>query len=276
MKLDAHHHFWAYDPSEYGWIGEEMRVIQRDFLPADLVPEIHAAGIDGVISVQARQSTEETAWLLELAGQHEFIRGVVGWVPLVSPQVGGELERFAANPKFRAVRHVVQGELDARFLRREDFNAGIRALKAFDLVYDLLIHERQLPQTLEFVDRHPGQIFVLDHLAKPRIAAGEMEPWRQQIRELAKRENVFCKLSGMVTEASWKSWNDEHLRPYADTVLEAFGPARTMFGSDWPVCLVASGYARWAQTVERLTAGLSGAERAQIFGGTAARAYRLS
>ena len=276
MKIDAHHHFWKYDPVEYDWISEEMSAIRRDFLPPHLKEESALAGIDGVVSVQARQTLAETAALLEFARDHAFIWGVVGWVPLVAPDAAGHLEAFAAESKFRGVRHVLQGEPDDLYLLRDDFNAGIRALRRLDLVYDLLIFERHLPQTITFVDRHPSQVFVLDHAAKPRIKEGVFEPWNTRLRELAKRENVFCKLSGLVTEADWGGWTDEQLRPYAETVLEAFGPARTMFGSDWPVCLVASEYRRWLETVEHFARGLSRSEQAQLFGGTAARAYKLA
>ena len=275
MRIDSHQHFWQYDPVEYGWIGEEMSALRRDFLPADLQVEIDAAGIDGVISVQARQTLAETAWLLELAERHDSIVGVVGWVPLISPEVTADLERFVAAPGLKGVRHVLQDEPDEQYILREDFNAGIRALRRFDLAYDILIFERHLPQTIAFVDRHPQQVFVLDHVAKPRIREKALEPWRTNLRELAKRENVFCKMSGMVTEADWRRWTPEGLGPYFDAVLEAFGPARLMFGSDWPVCRAASEYARWVNTVEQLASRLSPTEQRQLFGETACRAYRL-
>ena len=275
MRIDSHHHFWKYDPVEYGWIDHDMRAIRRDFLPADLAVAIGAAGLDGVISVQARQSVEETAALLEFARANEFIKGVVGWVPLVSPGVEDDLAAFAAEPKLRGVRHVLQAEADDFYMLRDDFNAGIRALKCFGLAYDILIFARHLPQTVTFVDRHPGQVFVLDHVGKPDIKAGLFEPWNTDIRELAKRENVCCKLSGMVTEAAWSEWTPAQLRPYVETVLEAFGPARTMFGSDWPVCLVASTYERWHETVQGFVAPLSPDEQAQVFGETARRVYQL-
>ena len=275
MRIDSHHHFWKYDPVEYGWIGPDMRGLQRDFLLADLEKETASAGIDGVVSVQARQTVEETAWLLEVAGGSDLVKGVVGWVPLISPTVEADLERFAAHGKLKGVRHVLQGEPDD-YMLHEDFNAGIRALKASGLVYDILIFERQLPPSITLVDRHPAQTFVLDHVAKPRIKDGLFEPWNQNIRVLARRPNVYCKLSGMVTEADWSGWSDEQLRPYVDTVLEAFGPARLMFGSDWPVCLVASTYPGWRETVASLTEQLSTDERARLFGGTAMEAYSLS
>ena len=275
MRIDSHHHFWKYDPAEYGWIGPDMALLQRDYLPEHLEETAAAAGIDGVVSVQARQSVEETGWLLELARDRRLVRGVVGWVPLVSPDVEESLERFAAEPKLRGVRHVLQGEPDERYMLRDDFNVGIRALRRFGLVYDILIFERHLPPTIEFVDRHPDQIFVLDHVAKPRIKDGLLKPWDENLRELARRENVFCKLSGMVTEADWQGWTDEQLQPYLDTVLAAFGSRRVMFGSDWPVCLVASDYGRWVETIRRCTAQFSSDEQEAIFGGTAAKAYGL-
>jgi L-fuconolactonase len=274
--IDAHHHFWRYTPEEYGWISEAMRVIRRDFLPADLAAEIRAAGVKGVISVQARQTMEETRWLLELAREHDFVRGVVGWVPLIEPGIAATLEKLrTAHPKLRGVRHVLQGEPDDRYMLREDFNRGISALQPLDLAYDLLIFERHLPQAIEFVDRHPRQVFVLDHIAKPRIRDGAIEPWRTLLRELAQRPQVYCKLSGLVTEADPGAWTEAELRPYFDAVLEAFGPERLMFGSDWPVCLTACDYARWLALVQGWIRSLSNGERQRILGGTAIEAYRL-
>jgi L-fuconolactonase len=275
MRIDAHHHFWTYDPVQYGWISDEMRALRRDFLPPDLRAEIAAAGVDGVVTVQARQSLAETRWLLELAGAHDFVRGVVGWVPLVSPKVRDELAAFAGHPKLKAVRHVLQGEPDPDYMLRPDFNAGISALREFGLTYDILIYERHLPQTLEFVDRHPEQVFVVDHIAKPRIRENVLSPWREHIRELARRAHVYCKLSGLVTEADFGAWTPEQLGPYMETVLEAFGPGRTMFGSDWPVCLAACSYTRWHEVVSAFLSRLSAAEQASVWGGAAAQAYRL-
>ena len=275
MRIDAHHHFWTYDPLEYDWIDDEMSVIRRDFLPEDLCAAMSGAGIDGVVSVQARQTIEETRWLLDLAGRHDFIRGVVGWVPLVSAGVEEEIERLAASAKLRAVRHVLQGEADDRFMLRDDFNAGIGVLKRHSLAYDILIFERHLPQTIQFVDRHPEQVFILDHVAKPRIADNVLSPWRENIRELARRENVYCKLSGMVTEADYRAWTPAQLAPYVEVVLEAFGPRRLMAGSDWPVCLVACAYKRWWELVKGFIASLSAHEQREVLGGTAVRAYQL-
>jgi len=275
MRIDAHHHFWAYDPDAYAWISEQMAVIRRDFLPEHLAEELAGAGLGGAVSVQARQSLEETEWLLALAHANEFIRGVVGWVPLIAEHVAATLERFAGNPKLRSVRHVLQDEEDDAYMLRDDFNRGIRALREFGLVYDILIFERHLPQTIEFVDRHPDQPFVLNHCAKPRIREGILSPWRERIRELAERQNVSCKISGLTTEADWTNWQPADLRPYVETVLDAFGPDRTMLGSDWPVCLVATGYTQWFETVSGFLAGLSQSERTAVRGGTAARVYGL-
>jgi len=275
MTIDSHHHFWRYDPVQYDWIDESMSAIRRDFLPEDLRSAISQAGIDGVISVQAHQALEETSWLLDLASKHAFIHGVVGWVPLASPDVKSVLESLAIERKLVGVRHVVQGEPDENFILRDDFNAGISALLKFGLRYDILIFERHLPQTIQFVDRHPNQIFILDHIAKPKIKSVELDPWRRNIAELARRDNVYCKISGMVTEADPRNWTVEQLRPYFDTVLGAFGPDRLMFGSDWPVCLVGVEYARWAEIVRKWTEPLQPSSRERIFGGTAIEAYGL-
>ncbi len=275
MVIDSHHHFWRYTDADYGWIPPEWSVIKRDFLPSDLQREITAAGVDGVISVQARQSLVETEWLLDLAARHPFIRGVVGWVPLIDPAIETHLDRFAAAPKLRALRHVLQGEPDDGYMLRADFNRGISALTRRGLTYDILILERHLPATITFVDRHPNQVFILDHIAKPRIGAGELEPWAKNIRELARRPNVTCKLSGMVTEADVATWTPSQLKPYFDVVLDAFGPQRLLFGSDWPVCLAGVSYSGWKQTVESLLRGITPRERAAIFGGNAIDIYRL-
>ena len=275
MMIDAHHHLWKYSAADYGWINPEMGVIRRDFLPADLEPVLHHFGIEGAVAVQARQTLEETAWLLELAAKNNFMRGVVGWVPLADgDSVRRHLERFTAFAKFRGVRHVVQDEADPRFILRADFNQGVRALLEFKLRYDILIFERHLPAAIEFVDRHPKQVFILDHIAKPRIREKIVTPWDRNIRELAKRPNVYCKLSGMVTEAGPR-WTPQSLAPYIETVLAAFGPKRVMFGSDWPVMLLAADYERWYRTVSLAIARLSKAEQERIMGGTAIEAYGL-
>jgi len=274
-KLDSHHHFWNYDPLQHGWMNDDMRALRRDFLPPDLKHEIDAAGIDGAVTVQARQSLEETDWLLALAKENDFIRGVVGWVPLTQPNVKDDLVRFADKPKLKAVRHVIQDEPDQDYILRDDFNCGIEALGDFGLAYDILIFERHLPQTVRFVDRHPTLVFILDHVAKPGIKENLLSPWQENISQLAERDNVYCKLSGMATEADYRQWTEEQLTPYMEIVLDAFGPERLMFGSDWPVCLVACGYKRWLAVVQRFISKLSAAEQEAIIGGTAVDAYRL-
>jgi len=274
-RIDAHHHLWRYSNDEFAWISPAMETLKRDFFAAELVGEMRAVGVAGCVAVQARQSLEETRWLLECAAECEAIRGVVGWVPLADPEVGAILREFAADGRLKGVRHIVQDEPDDDFILREDFGRGVAALLDTGLVYDLLVHERHLPQTVEFVRRHPEQAFVLDHLGKPKVGAGEIEGWREQIMRLAECGNVSCKLSGLVTEADWVNWTLDDLRPYLDVALEAFGAERLMAGSDWPVCLLASGYERWWATLEAWAEPLTDVQREQIFGGTAQRVYRL-
>jgi len=274
MRIDAHQHFWRYTEIEFGWIDDAMASIRRDFLPADLAPLLNETGIDATVAVQARQSMEETEWLLQLADAYPQIAGVVGWVPLIDPKVEKVLEALSANSKFRGVRHVLQAE-PSEYMAREDFNTGVALLRPYSLTYDLLILQHQLPAAIKFVDRHPNQPMVLDHLAKPLIASHEIEPWRAQILELARRPHVSCKLSGMVTEANFHNWTIEDLQPYVETALEAFGPDRLLFGSDWPVCTVASSYKRWLDVVKQCTAGLTSDEQDKILGENAQKFYGL-
>jgi L-fuconolactonase len=273
--IDAHHHLWKYSREEYPWMSEKMDVLRRDFLVEDLREVLLGSHVDAVVTVQARQTLEETEWLLGLARNHDFMRGVVGWVPLVAEGVRQHLERLSIHQKFLGVRHVLHDEPDDFYMLREDLNRGIAHLKDFHLAYDILIFERHLPQTIQFVDHHPGQIFVVDHIAKPRIRDCAFSFWRENIIELSKRDNVFCKLSGMVTEADWRNWTEADLQPYFETALEAFGARRLMWGSDWPVVLVASTYRVWVGTVKHAISHLSADEQAQILGRTAKEAYRL-
>ncbi|MFT4605271.1 MAG: L-fuconolactonase [Rhodothermales bacterium] len=276
MRIDAHQHFWAINDADYVWMSDEHDVIRRDFLPDDLKPLLNQARLDGCVAVQARQMAEETSWLLELADRHDQIAGVVGWVPLATEAGEPFLEEFASHPKLVGVRHVVHDEPDDDFVLRADFGEGIRRLGEYGLVYELLIFERHLPQCIAFVDRHPSQPFVVDHIAKPQIRAGAFDQkWADGIRELAQREHVSCKLSGMVTEVRGGGWDADLLRPYFETVLEAFGVERLMFGSDWPVLLLRSEYGEWFRCVEELTSTLSAGEQASIWGGSAERAYGL-
>lgn len=273
MRIDAHQHFWRYNPEEYGWIDDSMAILRRDFLPSELEPELDSAGFDACIAVQARQTLEETQWLLSLAGENSFIAGVVGWVDLRAENVREQLAVLSKNRKLVGVRHIVQAEPDDRFLLRPDFLRGIAALQEFDLAYDILIYPRHLPVAIEFVQRFPEQRFVLDHLAKPFIKAQTIEPWATHIRELGKFPNVFCKLSGMVTEADWKSWKHEHFKPYLETALEAFGPGRLMIGSDWPVCKVAGEYSQVMSLASDSLQTYPREVKEQILGGTAQRFY---
>lgn len=273
--IDSHHHFWMYTMKDYGWISDKMPALQRDFLPVHLAETLKESGVIGAVSVQARQNLEETRFLLKHAADNEFLRGVVGWVPLVEPDVSRKIESFAGQSKLKGMRHVLHDESDHNYILRPDFNRGIKELKPFKLRYDILIFEKHLPQTIKFVDQHPDQTFILDHIAKPKIKAQQIEPWKANLIELAKRPNVYCKLSGMVTEADWEKWTPADLAPYIDTVLAAFGPKRIMYGSDWPVCLLASPYKRWFNTVTAAISKLSEAERSRILGGTAIEAYNL-
>ena len=252
-----------------------MEAIARDFLPVDLQAEIAPCCVTATVVVQARQSLSETEWLLATAAQSDFIRAVVGWAPIAETSFPATLERLGEHRKLMGLRHIIQAEPDDEFMLRADFNAGIKALTPSGLAYDILIYEKHLPAAIKFVDRHPNQIFVLDHIAKPRIAEKLVEVWRNNLFELAKRENVYCKLSGMVTEADWQNWRAADLRPYADAALEAFGPARLMFGSDWPVCLLATSYKRWFETVQDFLSRLSLAEQSLVFGEVAAKVYSL-
>ena len=275
MIIDSHHHFWKYNPIEYDWIDDSMKVIRKDFLPENLNTTIREAGVDGVISVQARQSVEETDWLISMAHQNDFIKGIVGWLPLIQDDMEVYLEKYANEKLLKGVRHVIQGEPDPEFILRKDFNRGISLLKEYSLVYEILIIERQLSNTIRFVDQHPNQVFVLDHIAKPLIGRKELSPWKENIMELAKRENVNCKISGMVTEADYQKWTTSQLHPYFDVILEAFGSDRLLFGSDWPVCLVATSYKNWMELVRKNITSLSDTEQLKIMGGNATRLYQL-
>jgi L-fuconolactonase len=275
MKIDSHQHFWSYDARRDTWITESMAVLKRDFLPEHLATELSANGIDASIAVQTDQSENETIFLLDLAEQNKRIAGVVGWVDLLSPRVGERLEYFSHFSKLRGFRHIAQAEPDDRFLAREDFVKGVAQLRAFDFTYDILIYPKQLPAAIELAARLPEQRFVVDHVAKPEIKSGKAAPWAAQIRELAQNKNVFCKLSGLVTEADWKHWKADDFKPYLDVVFDAFGAERLMFGSDWPVCLLAATYGQVKQLIENYAKGYSEADKEKIFGGNAARFYRL-
>ncbi|MEL7150049.1 MAG: amidohydrolase family protein [Pseudomonadota bacterium] len=279
MRIDSHHHFWNPETRDYPWMtGDALEPIRRAIGPEDLRPELAAAGIDGTVLVQTVHTLEETREFLNTADATDFVKGVVGWVDLTDPDVGDTLDTLLAGPGGRylkGIRHQAHDEADENWLARPDVISGVAACGERGLVQDLLSKEPELPACITLVDMLPDVTFVLDHISKPRIAAGEMEPWRALIVELARRDNVVCKLSGMITEADWQNWTVDDLRPYVDIVLEAFGTDRLMFGSDWPVCLLAGGYSEVVQAAEAVTSQLSPAEQENVFGNTAIRIYGL-
>ena len=276
MRIDAHQHFWIYNPREYGWMGSGMEILKRDFLPSDLAPLLESAGIDGTVAVQARQCIEESRWLLELADQSPFIKAVVGWVDLCSPKVDEQLTAFARHSQFRGVRHVLHDEPDDRFMLREEFVRGLGCLAKHKLTYDLLLFPSHLPVACELVKQFPNQPFVVDHLAKPLIKAHELSPWAVDIRRLASFSNVFCKVSGMVTESDWRHWKPADFTPYLDVIFECFGTKRVMVGSDWPVCTLAGNYSQVMRIPADYLGELSTDEQAAVWGENAQRFYGIA
>jgi len=276
MIIDAHQHFWKYDPVQYAWIDDSMAKLQRDYLPENLAPVLQKNGIDGCITVQADTSEADTTFLLELAAANDFVKGVVGWVDFCAENIEERLEFFADQQKICGFRHVVQAEPDVNFLLRTDFLRGIKALGKYDLTYDILVFPHQLGAALEFVRLFPKQQFVIDHLAKPYIKDGFRDGWTVLMRSIAEFPNVSCKISGLVTEADWQNWSYDDFVPYLDAVTAAFGADRLLFGSDWPVCLVAGDYSEVLEIVQRYTAAWSEQERAKIFGDNALRKYNLA
>ena len=274
MRIDAHQHFWRYDAREYGWIDDEMAVLKRDFLPDDAESLMGPAGFDAGIAVQASQTIDETRRLLSWADRHASIAGVVGWIDLQASDARDQLAHVAAHPKLVGIRHIVQDEPDDRFLLRPAFCRGIELLDEFDLAYDLLVFTRQLPAATELVARFPSQRFVLDHLGKPGIRHGELQPWAHELRRLAAHPKVYAKLSGLVTEADWDTWTPAQLAPYLDVAFECFGPDRLMVGSDWPVCTVAADYARTMAVVIDYLRDRPASEHEAVLGRTARTFYR--
>jgi L-fuconolactonase len=276
MKIDSHQHFWNYDPTQFGWISDGMEILKQDYLPDQLKPELSSIGFDGSIAVQARQSMKETQWLISLAEQNDFIKAVVGWVDLCSPHVEEELKQLSRHPKLAGVRHVLHDEKDDGFMLRKDFLRGISYLKKFSLTYDILIFPRHLSKTIQFVSLFPEQVFLLDHIAKPGIRHKEIAEWKMNIEKLSRHQNVFCKLSGMVTEADWKNWKPEDLIPYLDFVFGTFGSSRLMIGSDWPVCQLAGTYRQVMEVVLNYIDEFPEEKRNKILGENAVNAYQLS
>lgn len=276
--VDAHHHFWDPATADYPWLTDELAAISRAFGPDDLAPLLRNARIDSTVLVQARSSLDETREFLATAARHPFIAGVVGWIDVTGPAVHDELAALRAGPggdRLVGIRHQVQDEPDPRWLARPDVRRGLGGVASAGLAFDLLVRTHELPAAINAAAALPGLRFVLDHAAKPPIATRVLEPWSSLVHDLARLDNVSCKLSGLVTEAAWATWTPDDLRPYAETVLEAFGPGRVMFGSDWPVCLLAASYERVVDTAEDLTAELTATERARVFGGTATETYGL-
>jgi L-fuconolactonase len=275
MIIDSHQHFWNYEPVKHSWIDDEMAVIRRDFTPEDLQKVYQENGVDGCVAVQADQTLAETDFLIDLASKNDFIKGIVGWVDLRNEAVETDLERYSHQPKVKGFRHVVQGESDHNFLLRPNFLRGISALEKYNYVYDILIFPHQLGATLEFVKRFPNIKFVIDHIAKPYIKDGFFDGWANQMKAIAKHDNVYCKVSGMITEADYKTWTESQLHPYIDLVFNAFGTNRIMYGSDWPVCLVAGNYAQVKNIVTNYIADFSADEKATIMGKNAIQFYNL-
>jgi L-fuconolactonase len=273
MIVDAHQHFWQYEPREYAWIDDRMAALRRDFMPADLVPHLEQAAVDATIAVQTRQTVEETEWLLQLAGACPFIAGVIGWVDLRADDVHDQVARLRLQGGLVGIRHIVQSEPDDRFLLDPAFGRGIAALGRAGLPYDLLIHPRHLPVAIEFVERFPAQTFVLDHLAKPEIRTGAIDAWARELRRLAAAPNVWCKVSGLVTEADWRTWNPQQIEPYLDVAFECFGTMRLIAGSDWPVCTLAADYSRTMALVRDYLGRFTSGERGAVLGGNAQRVY---
>ncbi|MEM8847849.1 MAG: amidohydrolase family protein [Bacteroidota bacterium] len=274
MIIDSHQHFWEYKPSKDSWIDESMNAIRKDFLPKDLKDTYVRHNIDGCIAVQAEQSEEENQLLLDLAHKNPFIRGVVGWLDLCAYDINEKLAKFSSYPLFKGVRHILQSEQKG-FTERKQFQNGIAKLGQFNLTYDILVYPNQLEESLALVQKFPNQPFVLDHMGKPDIKSGKIEDWKKKVELLAECKNVFCKLSGMVTEADWYNWSFQDLKPYVDVIFDSFGTDRILFGSDWPVCLLAAEYEEVFEVTQKFIKSLSDVEQALIMGGNAAKVYKL-
>jgi len=275
MKIDSHQHFWKFDPVRDSWINDEMKVIQRDFLPEDLLPALKVNGFDGCVTVQSDQSVAENEFQLASAEKFDFIKGVVGWVDFQADDIEAQLEYYSQFEKLKGFRHVLQGEPQRDFMLRPAFMNGISALRKFGFTYDILIFPDQLVYSKQFVEAFPSQPFVIDHLAKPYIKDKKIDEWKKDISSLAQHENVYCKVSGMVTEADWKNWKKEDFFPYIDVIVEQFGLSRIMYGSDWPVCQVAASYEQMLDIVQDYFSTFSQNERNLVFGQNASKFYSL-
>ncbi len=274
-RIDSHQHFWIYNEADYPWMEGARGPLKIDYMPPDMQPLLAASGIDGTVAVQARQYQRETDFLLDVAYEYDFVRGVVGWLDMRADDIEAQLERFAGRPRLVGLRHIAHDEVDDRFMLGGNFLRGLAALKQYDLRYDLLLYPRHIPVAIQVVKRFPEQPFVLDHIAKPFIKDGTLQPWESDIRELASHDNVWCKVSGMVTEAAWGVWTPDDFRPYLDVVFDCFGVERLMFGSDWPVCTLSGSYSEVVGIVEGYIAALSTDEQARVMGGVATDFYQL-
>ena len=275
MTIDSHQHFWKYEPVKHNWIDDSMAVIRKDFMPSDLQKVYAENEIDGCIAVQADQTLEETDFLLKLSAKNDFIKGIVGWVDFRAENIDDVLKHYSQFEKIKGFRHVVQGEADPNFLLRPNFLRGISKLEKYNFTYDILIFPHQLGATLEFVKKFPNQKFVIDHIAKPYIKDGFFDGWAALMTEIGKQKNVYCKLSGMITEADFDQWTPQQIEPYMNLVLNAFGAEKIMFGSDWPVCLVAGNYNKVKEIVINFIVKLSSKEQASIMGDNAIKFYNL-
>ncbi len=275
MKIDSHQHFWKFNPVRDSWINEEMKVIQKDFLPEDLLPVLKINGFDGCVTVQSDQSVAENEFQLANAEKFDFIKGIVGWVDLQADDIEAQLEQYRQFKKLKGFRHVLQGEPQRDFMLRPAFMKGISALGKFGFTYDILIFPDQLVYSKQFIEAFPSQPFVIDHLAKPYIKDKKIDEWKKDISSLAQHENVYCKVSGMVTEADWKNWKKEDFFPYIDVIVEQFGANRIMYGSDWPVCQVAASYEQMLDIVQDYFSTFSQNERNLVFGQNASKFYSL-
>lgn len=274
-RIDSHQHFWRYNSQKHSWIDDEMALIRRDFLPGDIKKEFDKNQIDGCVAVQADQSLEENDFLLNLSKENSFINAIVGWVDFRSPELMKQLEMYSEEPIVKGFRHIVQGEEDPNFLLRSNFLNGISNLKQFDFTYDILVFPHQLGAVLEFVTKFPDQKFIIDHIAKPHIKDGFFKGWAVLMREVGACQNVYCKISGMVTEADYTHWNYAQLRPYLEVILESFGGKRICFGSDWPVCLVAADYTEVVSVAKIFASGLSASEQEDFWANNTIRFYNL-
>jgi len=275
MRLDSHQHFWQYNPDEHVWMNDKMEILKHDYLPKDLEPLLKESGFDGTIAVQARQLVTETEWLLELAGRNEIIKGVVGWVDLCSDKINEQLDKYSKDTNLKGVRHVVQDEPDDNFMLGTAFQNGIAQLKKYDLTYDVLVYPKQLPASIELVKKFSEQLFVIDHIAKPDIMNKVTKGWAEDITTMAGFSNVYCKLSGMVTETNWHHWSPEEFKVYLDMVIGAFGPDRVMIGSDWPVCTLCGDYKSVMGVVIKYIEQFSKEEQDNMLGGNCARFYSV-